>query len=67
MQKGAFKYMKHVHDFTEHGEGTIMKDTLEFQSPLGASGNLVDSIVLNHYMKKFVKDRNFKLKEILEG
>jgi ligand-binding SRPBCC domain-containing protein len=67
MQKGAFKSMKHIHEFIEQGEGTLMKDTLEFQSPLGIIGTLVDIIVLKHYMKKFVNDRNIKLKAILEA
>jgi ligand-binding SRPBCC domain-containing protein len=67
MQIGAFKSMKHVHEFIEQGEGTIMKDTLEFQSPLGVIGTLVDLFVLKHYMKKFVKDRNHNLKAILES
>jgi ligand-binding SRPBCC domain-containing protein len=67
MQKGAFKSMKHTHEFNEQGEGTLMKDTLEFQSPYGIIGNLVDIIILKHYMKKFVKDRNQQLKIILES
>jgi ligand-binding SRPBCC domain-containing protein len=67
MQRGAFKSMKHIHEFIEQGEGTLMKDTLEFQSPLGIIGTLVDIIVLKHYMKKFVNDRNIKLKAILEA
>jgi ligand-binding SRPBCC domain-containing protein len=64
---GTFKYMKHIHEFKELGEGTILKDTLEFQSPFGLIGMLFDLLVLKHYMKKFVKDRTLKLKIILES
>jgi ligand-binding SRPBCC domain-containing protein len=67
MQKGAFKRMKHTHEFKEQGEGTVMKDILEFQSPFGIVGILFDSIILKYYMNKFVKDRNNKLKFLLES
>jgi ligand-binding SRPBCC domain-containing protein len=66
MQKGAFKQMKHTHEFQRAGEGTMMKDILEFQSPFGMVGIVFDSIVLKYYMKKFVKDRNHNLKLLLE-
>jgi ligand-binding SRPBCC domain-containing protein len=67
MQKGAFKSLKHIHEFIEHGDGTIMKDTLAFQSPYGIIGILFDILVLKHYMKKFINDRNLNLKAILEA
>jgi ligand-binding SRPBCC domain-containing protein len=67
MQKGAFKSLKHIHEFIEHGDGTIMKDTLEFQSPYGIMGILFDTLVLKHYMKKFINDRNLNLKAILQA
>jgi hypothetical protein len=66
MQKGAFKRMKHTHEFKQQGKGIVMKDILEFQSPYGIVGILFDVIVLKYYMKKFVKDRNNQLKIFLE-
>jgi ligand-binding SRPBCC domain-containing protein len=67
MQKGAFKHLKHIHEFKEQGDGTLMKDTLEFQSPYGFIGLIFDSIVLKRYMKKFIDDRNLQLKTLLES
>jgi len=67
MQKGAFKYLKHIHEFEEQVDGTLMKDTLQFQSPYGFIGLIFDALILNPYMKKFIIDRNQQLKIILES
>lgn len=67
MQQGAFKYLKHIHEFKEQGMGTLMRDTLEFQSPYGFIGLIFDSLVLKRYMKKFIHDRNQQLKMLLES
>jgi ligand-binding SRPBCC domain-containing protein len=39
MVAGAFKSMRHDHEFFEHPNGTLMVDRFEFQSPFGILGN----------------------------
>jgi ligand-binding SRPBCC domain-containing protein len=66
MQQGAFQYMRHTHLFEEVEGGTLMKDILQFSSPLGVIGRLFDRIVLERYMGAFVAYRQKKLKEMVE-
>jgi len=67
MVAGAFKSMKHDHEFFEHPLGTHMVDRFEFQSPLGILGKLVDRVFLGPYMKRFLVHRNGILKQLAES
>ncbi|WP_199621341.1 SRPBCC family protein [Paenibacillus alkalitolerans] len=67
MQQGAFKYMRHTHLFEESREGTVVKDILDFASPLGMLGRAFDLLVLERYMRAFVAYRQKKLKEFVES
>lgn len=62
MQMGAFKCLRHIHEFEENGAITLMKDTLYFEAPLGLLGTVVERIVLKDYMRKFLEHRNKELK-----
>lgn len=66
MQKGAFKRLKHIHDFKELNGKTIMIDTLQFEAPFGLLGWIVERIILRSYMKRFIEHRNNQLKKIAE-
>jgi ligand-binding SRPBCC domain-containing protein len=67
MVTGAFKSMKHDHEFFEHLVGTRMVDRFEFQSPLGILGRAVDQLFLRAYMKRFLVHRNGILKKLAES
>jgi len=67
MIAGAFKSMKHDHEFLEHPTGTQMKDRFEFQSPLGIFGKIVDYLFLRAYMERFLVHRNGVLKKLAES
>lgn len=66
MQKGAFKRLRHIHTFDYQNQKTIMTDRLEFESPFGLLGKVVERLILKRYMKRFLEHRNLKLKEIAE-
>lgn len=66
MQNGAFKELKHIHEFKDMQGKTVMIDTLHFRAPFGPIGWLVERIILKSYMKKFIEHRNGQLKEIAE-
>lgn len=66
MQKGAFKSLRHVHEFQATDKGTIMTDTLYFEAPLGVLGWIAERLVLKFYMKKFLEHRNQQLKIVAE-
>jgi len=67
MQKGAFKSLKHIHEFNYSNGKTVMTDTLIFEAPLGILGRVVEKIILKNYMKKFLEARNTQLKKWIES
>ena len=66
MREGAFKSFRHVHEFEEREGGTLLRDTLEWTSPLGILGKIADKLFIEGHMRKLVSGRNAKLKEIAE-
>ncbi|MFC5451574.1 SRPBCC family protein [Paenibacillus aestuarii] len=66
MKSGAFKNMRHEHEFIDLGNRTLMKDTLYFEAPFGIIGWIVERVILKEYMKRFLTFRNKQLKEIAE-
>ncbi len=64
---GAFQTLSHRHEFTEIAGGTLMRDCLEWTSPLGVLGRIADRLFLRRYMLRFLVTRNRNLKAILEG
>ena len=58
MVKGDFKYFRHQHHFQLQAAGTLMIDILEFSSPYGWLGKLVDVIFMKNYLTRFLQERN---------
>ena len=66
MTRGAFKSMRHVHEFVPTAHGTLMIDTLIWVAPLGVLGVLADKLFLDRHMTNFLRERNAKLKSEAE-
>ena len=66
MIEGTFKSFKHKHEFITKGDGTLMRDTLQWTSPFGILGKIVDAILLKNHLRKFVSRRNAELKRVAE-
>jgi ligand-binding SRPBCC domain-containing protein len=67
MVSGAFRSLRHVHEFRPSVTGgTIMSDTITWESPLGILGRLADPFVGRH-LRQFVIRRNSNLKALAEG
>jgi ligand-binding SRPBCC domain-containing protein len=67
MISGAFKSMKHDHEFIAHPTGTLMVDRFEFESPFGILGRTFDRVFLARYMRRFLVQRNAVLKDLAES
>ena len=67
MVSGAFKSFHHEHFFSYENGETILKDVMEFTSPLGIIGKLVDFLFLEKYMTRFLILRNNTIKEFAES
>lgn len=66
MIQGDFKSYKHEHHFKPVDNGTLMIDLVEFESPYGVAGNLVNRLFLKSYLQKLLLNRNAVIKEYAE-
>ena len=67
MVSGAFKSFKHEHYFcTNEKNTTMLIDVLEFKSPCGFLGKLVDALFLKKYMTNFLRTRNKTIQDFAE-
>ncbi|WP_091227454.1 SRPBCC family protein [Microbacterium sp. 3J1] len=64
---GPFASYLHEHVFEEHPDGTLMRDTVTFRSPLGPLGRLVDRLVMRAYLRRLISERNDALASEIEG
>lgn len=55
---GPFAGWWHEHRFEADGGGTRMIDVVEFASPVGALGRVVDRLVLTGYLTRLLQQRN---------
>jgi ligand-binding SRPBCC domain-containing protein len=67
MIKGDFKSFYHEHHFKTVDNGTIMIDLLDFESPYGVFGKIVNRLFLRSYLEKFLLKRNAVIKEYAES
>ncbi len=66
MIQGDFKSFKHEHYFKQIENGTIMIDMVEFESPYGVAGWLVNKLFLKNYLKRLLVTRNSVIKDYAE-
>jgi ligand-binding SRPBCC domain-containing protein len=66
MVHGAFKRLRHIHEFEAVGNATLMRDIIEWQAPFGLIGMLADKLFLRRHMAWFVSTKQRALKQIAE-
>lgn len=64
-ESGPFRRWWHEHRFESVDGGTLMTDVVEFESPGGPLGRLVNALVLTQYMAKLLRQRNAWLLDAL--
>ncbi|ASZ10231.1 SRPBCC family protein [Chitinophaga pendula] len=67
MVDGDFRHIKHEHYFKEIENGTIAIDIMEFSSPYGLLGRLLEKFYLTTYMTRLLQERNLVIKEFAES
>lgn len=67
MVRGDFKNFRHEHHFKSAGNGTIMIDTVRFESPFGLIGRLFNTFYLTRYIEQFIIKRNAVIKDYAES
>ncbi|MGA4857588.1 SRPBCC family protein [Streptomyces koyangensis] len=64
---GPFHHWWHAHHFTPDGQGgTLMRDEIDFQAPLGPLGRLAERAALDRYMPHLIRERNEHLRVVAE-
>lgn len=58
MIKGDFLFFQHEHFFKPAENGTIIIDIINFETPYGFLGKLVNQFYLNTYLEKLITNRN---------
>ena len=66
MVRGAFKELKHIHEFVAQENGTLMRDRFAFKAPLGPLGWIVEKLFLERYMRNLLLVRNQQIKQAAE-
>jgi ligand-binding SRPBCC domain-containing protein len=67
MVAGMFKSFRHEHHFAESNGQTVMRDVLGFAAPLGWLGGIVEWLVLRHYLRSFLVERNAMITQVAES
>ncbi len=67
MVHGIFQRFDHDHFFEQRGNITVMRDVLDFQSPLGILGRVADCLFLVRYLRSFLQTRNNIIKSVAES
>lgn len=67
MRRGPFKRWRHTHLFEPRDGGTLMRDRVEFASPLGPCGALFDLLYLESFVRRLLVSQNRRLREVLES
>lgn len=67
MTRGAFQSFAHDHRFEAVDGGTVMTDEIEFRSPLGPLGLLVDSVFMTGYLRRLLEGRSQAIRRAAEA
>ena len=66
MIRGPFRSFVHIHEYRQAGHGTLMHDTVLWESIFGIPGILADKFFLGRYFRNSIRDRNLRLKKLAE-
>lgn len=65
--QGPFAEFHHEHVFEQHPQGTLMRDTIDFRSPFGPIGAVVDRLFMREYLRRLIDERGAVLQASLES
>ena len=63
--KGPYRYWRHVHEFEPVSEGTLVKDTVDYELPPGPLGHVAQVIFVKHTLRQMFEYRKKSLDNIL--
>lgn len=63
-EKGPYKFWKHKHEFYPNEKGVLMKDTVDFQLPLGVLGSVTYRLLVRKKLERIFDYRYQVLKKL---
>jgi ligand-binding SRPBCC domain-containing protein len=67
MTRGVFRRFAHDHYFEPTARGTLLRDMVEYEAPLGFLGRLAEAVFLSRYLRRLLARRNAALQELAES
>ena len=67
MTRGPFASFVHDHFFVSGPGGTLVRDVVNFRSPFGPLGRLVDRLIMSRYLERLLADRQRAIRGAAEG
>lgn len=61
-EKGPYKMWSHLHEFISNSKGVLMKDTVDYELPLGILGNIAHFLFVKKKLD-FIFDHRFQVLE----
>lgn len=65
--KGPYKSWRHVHEFVDAEGGTLMRDVVDYDLPLGPLGSLTHALFVRRAVRRIFDFRNDRILQLLVG
>ena len=63
-EKGPYKYWSHFHEFVQNGEGVLIKDTIDYDLPLGFLGDIAHAVIVSRKLLEIFAFRHQVLEKM---
>lgn len=63
-QKGPYKYWNHFHEFIPNNKGVLMRDTVDYELPLGILGTLAHRVMVKKKLENIFNYRYTVLEKL---
>lgn len=64
--RGPYRRWRHAHEFEETPQGTLVRDRVEYELPLGAVGELAHRLFVGPRLRRIFAHRAGRISELLE-
>lgn len=66
-ERSPFRFWRHEHAFLQDGDGTLLRDSLEYELPLEPLGALAHALFVSRDLDSLFAFRHARTKELLES
>ncbi len=66
-QKGPYKYWNHFHEFIPNNKGVLMRDTVDYELPLGILGTLAHRVMVKKKLENIFNYRYTVLEKLFNN